>query len=80
MNHTLNDNRPFMSIIEASEYLKIPKNTLYGYTSKNLIPYYKLRGRRIYFKKEDLDKFILNDKNYVKTTNEIKREVNLKGV
>jgi len=49
-----------LNIKEASEYLQIPKATLYGYTCKGVLPYYKPQERRVYFKVEDLNNFILN--------------------
>ncbi|MFZ5517676.1 MAG: helix-turn-helix domain-containing protein [Candidatus Zhuqueibacterota bacterium] len=58
------EEKPFLSIVEASEYLGISRNTLYGYTSKGILQYYKLQGRKIYFKREDLNNFVLNEKNY----------------
>jgi len=55
--------KPFLTIQEASEYLGISRNTLYGYTSKGIIPFYKLRNRKIYFRIIDLNKFVLAPKN-----------------
>ncbi len=55
--------KPFLTIQEASEYLGISKNTLYGYTSKGILPFYKLRNRKIYFKISDLNNFVLSPKN-----------------
>ena len=43
----------FLSIDEASSYLSLAKQTLYGFTSKRTIPFIK-RGKRLYFKKSDL--------------------------
>ena len=63
--------RPFLSIDEAAEYLGISKNTLYGYTHRNVIRFYKLLGRRVYFKVDDLNDFILNEKNQCESTKEI---------
>ncbi len=40
--------KPFFSMDEASAYMGLPKNTLYQYTSRNLLPYYKT-GKRAYF-------------------------------
>ncbi|MCK5050635.1 MAG: helix-turn-helix domain-containing protein [Candidatus Cloacimonetes bacterium] len=62
---------PFLSLQEASEYLKLKPSTLYSYTHKRVIPFYKLRGRKIYFRKEDLDNFIMNDMNLVKSKKQI---------
>jgi excisionase family DNA binding protein len=55
--------KPFLTVPEAAEYLGISENTLYGYTSKRVIPFHKVRGRKLYFKIEDLDNFVLNSKN-----------------
>lgn len=42
-----------LTIDEAALFLKIPKKTLYQYTSKRIIPYKKPR-KKLLFKKEDL--------------------------
>jgi len=65
---------PFMTMDETSEYLGLSKATLYGYTHKKLIPYYKIQNRKIYFKIEDLDNFVLNTQNKCKSQFEIKQE------
>ncbi len=72
--------KPFLNIDQASNYLGIPKNTLYGYTSKGIIPFYKLQGRRLYFKIEDLDKFVLNSKNRYSSQEEIEEKAATKIV
>ncbi len=66
--------KPFLNIVEASEYLKLPKATLYSYTSRGIIPYHKLNDRRVYFSIEDLNEFILNKKNRYKSNSEIEAE------
>ena len=63
--------KPFLTIDEASRYLGISKNTLYGYTSKKILSYYKLQGRRIFFKREDLESFVLNEGNRKSSHSEI---------
>jgi len=65
---------PFMSLQEACCYLKLKPATLYSYTHKKVLNFYKLRGRKIYFKKEDLDNFILNEANLVKSNQQIETE------
>lgn len=65
---------PFISLAEASEYLGLSKATLYSYTHNRVLPFYKLRGRKLYFKREDLDSFIMNDKNLVKSKFQIESE------
>ena len=60
-----------MNIEEASEYLQLSQQTLYAYTSKNVIPYYKMQGRRVYFKKEDLDNIVLDKNSRLSSQEEI---------
>jgi len=76
----LKNNKPFLDINEASEYLGISKNTLYVYTSKSIIPHYKLQGRKIYFKVDELDEFILNQKNRVESNRAIDEEASTRIV
>jgi len=49
--------KPYISIDEASEYLSLSKSTLYSYTAKKIIPFYKIR-RKILFKVSELNDFI----------------------
>ena len=56
--------KTFLTAEEAATYLGIAKITLYTYTSKRIIPYYKSR-RKIYIKISDLDEFILNEANWI---------------
>ncbi|MBC8525896.1 MAG: helix-turn-helix domain-containing protein [Candidatus Cloacimonetes bacterium] len=65
---------PFLTMEEASNYLGLSKATLYGYTHKKLIPFYKVQNRKIYFKIEDLNNFVLNTQNKCKSQFEIKQE------
>lgn len=46
---------------EAANYLKIPEATIYQLTSKRLIPFSKV-GRRLVFRQEDLDKWLLENR------------------
>ena len=48
-----------LSTNEASIYLGVSLSTLYKYTHTRVIPFFKPTGRKNYFLKEDLDKFIL---------------------
>ncbi len=57
------EDRPFLTFDEASRYLGLSKNTLYTYTSKSLIPAYKVQGRKLYFRICDLNNFILDKRN-----------------
>ncbi len=79
-NILIEKKKPFLNIDQASDYLGISKNTLYGYTSKGVVPFYKLQGRRLYFKIEDLNKFVLNSKNRVSSMGEIEEKAATKIV
>ena len=57
----------------ASNYLSISKSYLYKLTSKNQIPYYKPNGKKIYFEKSELNKWLL--KNRIKPESELKQDV-----
>jgi len=43
---------------EAAKYLDISKSYLYKLTSLGKIPHFKPYGKKIYFRKEDLDEWI----------------------
>jgi excisionase family DNA binding protein len=60
--------KPFLTIQETSEYLGVSKNTLYGYTSKGILPFYKLRNRKLYFRISDLNRFVLSPENRVEVS------------
>jgi excisionase family DNA binding protein len=67
---------PWMTVEEAASYLRLKVSTIYSYLHKRVLKHYKLRGRRIYFKKEDLDRFVMgdNDINLVKSQKQIETE------
>jgi len=65
---------PFLSLQEASEYLKLKPATLYAYTHNRVLPFYKLRGRKLYFLKSDLLNLVLNEGNLVKSVQQIEDE------
>jgi len=61
-SHKETDNRvtiakPYLSFEEASNYLSLSKATLYQYTSKHVLPFYKIR-RKILFKVTELNEFV----------------------
>lgn len=47
---------------EASQYTGFKKSYLYQLTSKGLIPCYRPIGKMIFFKREELEKFLLSNK------------------
>ena len=50
-------NSDFITIDEASELVKLTKNSIYCMVSKREIPYYK-RGKKLYFKTAELLEWI----------------------
>lgn len=66
-----NQQDTILSVEQASKYLNLAKQTLYGFTSKNEIPFFK-RGKKLYFKKSDLEQWLLEGKQ--KTLKEIQQE------
>ena len=45
----------YLTIDEAVDYLSIAKSYLYKMTAKKRIPFYRPTGKKIYFKKSELD-------------------------
>ena len=57
---------PFKSILntdEAAEFIGASKSTIYKYTHEGTIPHYK-RGKRIYFKIEELEEWLTENRGY----------------
>lgn len=61
-----------LDIDEACKLLKLAKQTLYGFTSKNIIPFIK-RGKKLYFRKSELETWLNEGKQ--KTIKEIEAEI-----
>ena len=55
------DSKQIFNFEEGCSYLSISKSHGYKLTSKGLVPHSK-RGKRIYFKKSDLDDWLLANK------------------
>ena len=56
---------PFLDISEAANFLKIARQTLYGLTSKRLIPFIK-KGKRIYFKQLEIENWLMDGRKDTK--------------
>jgi len=61
-----------LSFDEACKYCCISKSKMYKHTSSNNIPYYKPGGKLIFFKKEELDTWLL--RNRQSSMDELQRE------
>ena len=48
----------FLNIKEASQFLSLAEQTIYGYTSKGLIPFIK-RAKRVLFLRSDLENWLM---------------------
>lgn len=59
-----NDSK-LLNVKEAADFMDLATQTLYGYTSKRLIPFVK-RGKKLYFQKEELEKWLLEGKKLTK--------------
>lgn len=64
--------KEFLNVDEASLYLGIKKSTLYKFTHTRKIPYFCPEGKLIFFRRTDLNEFLL--RNRQQTADEIKRE------
>lgn len=51
-----------LSLIEAAKFLKASKSFIYKMTSQKLIPHYIPSGKKIFFKKSDLENWLLNNR------------------
>ena len=61
-----------LTIDELEQYAGIKKSQIYKMTSKQEIPHYKPRGKEIYFKREEIDEWLLT--NRVSTLDEIDKK------
>lgn len=52
----------YLNVREAAKYLDVSTSLIYQLTSQKRVKFYKPNGSsRVYFTKEDLDKYIKND-------------------
>ena len=47
-----------MSLKEAASFLNLAQQTVYGFTSKQQIPFIK-KGKKLYFRKSELEKWLM---------------------
>lgn len=53
--------KKILNFKEACSYLGLSSSTLYKHTCKRDIPFYQPEGKKIFFKLEDLDKWLLRN-------------------
>lgn len=61
-----------LNFSEACNYVNVSKSQMYRLTSNKEIPHYKPRAKMIYFNREELDEWLLQ--NRVSTAEEIQSE------
>lgn len=71
LSQTLNSKTVF-NIDEVAIYTNLSKQYLYKLTSRKDIPYYSANGKKIYFKKEEIDNWLL--RNRQATNEEVDQE------
>lgn len=67
-----------LSLEEAATFLNLGKQTMYGYTSNRTIPFIK-RGKKLYFQKDELEKWLMEGKKMTKSEIEESVGLNKKG-
>lgn len=60
---TLLMNKEFLDLKEAAIYLNLSRSALYKITSNRAISFYQPGGKKIFFKREELDQWILSGNN-----------------
>jgi excisionase family DNA binding protein len=70
-NQTVN-NKEVLNMVEASKYLELSLSHLYKLTCAGLIPFYKPTGKKLYFKRSELDAWLL--RNRCATVQEIEND------
>lgn len=58
---------------EACSYMGISESLLYKLTAAKEVPHYKPRGKMLYFDKEELDSWLLQNKEPYKSVNKVNR-------
>lgn len=64
-----------LTIKEAAKYLGVSVSTLYKMTMHNEIPFYRPGKRRIYFKRQELDQWMITNRQA--TNEEMQRDASL---
>lgn len=66
------NNKISLNIDEVALYTGFSKLYLYKLTSKKAIPYYSPNGKKIFFKKDEIDAWLLDNRHATK--NELEQE------
>ena len=68
-----NNSKKVLNLNELAEYIGFSKSYVYKLTSQNLIPHSKPNGKAVFFDRDEIDKWLLN--NSTITHQEAKRKV-----
>lgn len=66
------DSNEFLNSKQAAEYLNLSSSYLYYLTFSNSIPFYKPNGKRIFFRRTDLDNWLSQNRH--SSRNEIEQQ------
>lgn len=66
--------KEILTLEETAEYLSLSKSALYKMTSNKEIPFYCPGGKKIYFKREELNNWVFNNK--VESNSELEMKIN----
>ena len=69
-----NQDLELLDVNQAAEYLKLKSSYIYSLIHQKKIPYYKPLGKRVYFIKSELNKWIKESKN--KSVGEVEEDYN----
>jgi len=64
--------KPILNFQEAATYLDLSSSYLYKLTCKGEIAFYKPQGKKIWFRREELEQWLLRHRN--KTIDELSQE------
>ena len=70
----MNQNLELLDLNQAAEYLKLKPSYIYSLIHLKKIPYYKPLGKRVYFDKLELNKWIKESK--IKSVDEVEEDFN----
>jgi len=54
--------KEFLTVEDATVYLQLSKSCLFKMTSNKEIPFYKPGGKKLYFKRSELDEWVFSSK------------------
>ena len=60
--HPKQEERELLNATDAAKFVGIAKQTLYGYTSRRLIPFIKRGSKTVLFRKSDLQDWLMEGK------------------